>query len=55
MSREMYYIDKDGKKQDAALHAELLGEDDLEEVAAAHRRKREEREEREKQQGQDDG
>ncbi len=28
MSRELYYIDENGKKQDAALHAEMLREDD---------------------------
>ena len=24
---ELFYLDKDGKKQDAALHAEILGDD----------------------------
>lgn len=26
--RELYYVDKDGKKQDAALWDEILGDDD---------------------------
>lgn len=28
MSREMYYLDENGKKQDAALHADILEADD---------------------------
>ena len=28
MGDEFYYVDKDGKKQDAELHQELLGDDD---------------------------
>ena len=28
-SNEMFYFDEDGKKQDAALHAEILGDDTM--------------------------
>jgi len=37
---ELFYLDTDGKRQDAALHAELLGDDecdwdvDLDEIAS---------------------
>jgi len=27
--QELFYRDKDGKKQDAALHAEILGDDTM--------------------------